>query len=76
VYSSSAFSALTLPVRRQEEQPACKKLSDELLAWFICSLGDVQMICHCRLIISYFIEIQIGLTFLVPSYPGCPGKDR
>jgi len=29
-----AFSALSLLVGRQEEHPACKKLSDELLAWF------------------------------------------
>ena len=28
-----AFSALTLLVGHQEERPACKKLSDELLAW-------------------------------------------
>jgi len=27
-----AFSALTLLVGRQEEHPACKKLSDEVLA--------------------------------------------
>jgi len=25
--------------------------------------------------ISWFIKIQIGLTFLVPAYPGCPGKE-
>ena len=24
---------------------------------------------------SSFIKIQIGLTFLVPAYPGCPGKE-
>jgi len=23
---------------------------------------------------SFFIEIQIGSTFLVPAYPDCPGK--
>ena len=28
-----AFSALTLLVGRQEEHPACKKLSDEVLTW-------------------------------------------
>jgi len=28
-----AFSALTLLVGHQEEYPACKKLSDEVLAW-------------------------------------------
>jgi len=25
-------------------------------------------------IISCFIEVHVGLTFLVPAYPGCPGK--
>jgi len=40
--------------------PACKKLSDEVLAWLsVCS--EVQMICHP--IISCFIKIQIGLPF-------------
>jgi len=34
VYSiTEAFSALTLLVGRQEGHPACKKLSDEVLAW-------------------------------------------
>ena len=28
-----AFSALTLLVGRQEEHPACKKLSDEVSVW-------------------------------------------
>ena len=26
-------------------------------------------------IISCFIKIQIGLTFLVPAYAGCPEKE-
>jgi len=53
----SAFSALTLLVGRQEEHLACKKLSDEVLAWLsVCS--EVQMICilsswcHCHPVIS------------------------
>jgi len=29
--------------------------------------------CHCHPIISCFITIQIGLTFLVLAYPDCPG---
>ena len=29
----------------------------------------------CHPIISSFINIQIGLNFLVPSNPGCPGKE-
>jgi len=32
-YFSSAFSALTLLVGRQEAHPACKKLSGEVLVW-------------------------------------------
>jgi len=44
----------------------------------VCS--EVQMICvwsiscHCCRIVSCFIKIQIGLTFLVLAYPECPGK--
>jgi len=26
------------------------------------------------LTVSYFIKIQIGLTFLIPAHPGSPGK--
>jgi len=41
----------------------------------------VQVICiwsswfHYHPIVSYFIKIQTGLTFLMPAYPGCPGKE-
>jgi len=37
-----AFSALTLLVRHQEEHPACKKLSDEVLVW-LSVWSEVQM---------------------------------
>jgi len=56
-----------------------KDLSDEVLAW-LSVWSEVQMICiwsnscHCHPIISCFIKIQIGLTLLVPAYPGCPEK--
>jgi len=37
------------------------------------------MICMCSTyhypIISCFIKIQNSLTFLVPAYPGCFGKE-
>jgi len=51
-------------------------MSDEVLTWLsVC--GELQMICiwssWCP-VISYFIKIQIGLTFLVSAYPSCPGK--
>ena len=38
--SVTAFSALTLLVGCQEEHPARKNLSDEVLAW-----SEVQMTC-------------------------------
>jgi len=28
-----------------------------------------------RLTVSCSSKIQIGFTFLVPAYPGCPGKE-
>jgi len=37
------FSALTLLVRRQEEHPACKKLSGGVLAWL--SVWNEVQIC-------------------------------
>jgi len=30
---------------------------------------------HCHHIMSCFIKTQIGLTFPVPAYPGCLGKE-
>ena len=64
----------------QEEHPTCKKLNDEVLAWLsVCS--EVQMICiwsswcHCHPIISCFIKIQVGVTFLLLAYPDRPGKE-
>jgi len=38
------FSALTLLVGRQEEHPACKKLSDKVLAW-LSVWSEVHMFC-------------------------------
>jgi len=66
---------LTLLVRHHEEHPTCKKLSDEVLAWLsVWSLVQMICICHSHPIISCFIKIQSGLTFLVPAYPNCTGK--
>ena len=31
--------------------------------------------CHCHPIICCHIKIQNGVTFLVPAYPGCRGKE-
>jgi len=74
-----AFSPLTPLLGRQEEHPARKKLSNEMLTW-LSVWSEVQMFCiwssrcHCRSV-SCIIKIQIRLNFQVPAYPGCPGKE-
>jgi len=52
-----AFNALTLLVGRQEGHPACKKLSGEVLVWFLsgarsrlaCGPADATA-THCLLL--------------------------
>ena len=56
---------------------ACKKLSGGVLAW-LSVWSEMQTCiwpswCHCHSL-SCFSKIQIGFTFLVPAYPGSPGK--
>jgi len=80
-FSIYCLSALTLLVGCQEENLACKILSDDVLAW-LSIWNEVQVICvssswcHCQChpFVSWFIKIQIDLTFLLLAYPGCPGK--
>ena len=54
-----------------------KKFSDGVLAW-LSVWGEVQMICNGpaddTATPSRFSKIQNGSAFLVPAYPGCPGK--
>jgi len=63
-----------------EEHPACKKLSDMVLSR-LSVWSEVQLICiwssrcHCHPIISCFIKLCFGFTFLVPAYPGCRGNE-
>jgi len=64
----------------QKEHLACKQLSDEVLVWLYVR-SEVWMPCvwsswcHCDPIISCFLKIQNGLTFVVLAYQGCPGKE-
>jgi len=78
VYFVFAFSALTLLVGRQEGHPACKKQSGGVLACYLsgarCRLHMAQLM-PLPLTGSCSSKIQIGFTFLVPAYPGCPGKE-
>jgi len=74
-----AFSALTLLVGLLENHLASKKIEWWGAGVVIClerSANDLHMVQLMPLssIISCFIKIQNGSTFLVPAYPGCPGK--
>jgi len=65
---ATATCALSLLVGCQEERPASKKLSGEVLAC-LSVRSKVHVVCiwsswyHCHPIISCFIKIQIDLTF-------------
>ena len=76
---SPAFSALTLLVGWQEGHPACKKLEWRGAGVVICLErgADLHMaqLMPLPITVSCFSKIQIGFTFLVPAYPGCPGKE-
>jgi len=63
---SIAFSALTLLVGRQEGYPACK---NRVVGYWHGYLSGARCTVSCS------SKIQIGFTFLVPAYPGCPGKE-
>jgi len=71
---------MTLLAGCQEEHPAFRKLSDEVLAPLSVWSNVLQMFCtcsswcHCHTIISCFIKIQNGLTFPVLTYWGSPGQ--
>ena len=62
-----AFSALTLLVGRQEEHPACKKLSVVVLVWlFVWS--EVQTCirpswCHCHSLSLVSVKSRLVLSF-------------
>jgi len=64
----TALSALTLLVGRHEEHPAC----DVRCKWFAYGPADATATPSS---LSCFIKIQTDLTFLVPAYSGCPGKE-
>jgi len=68
---------LTLLVRRQEEHPACKKLSSEWGAGMVIYLeqgADLHMaqLMPLPLTICCSSKIQIGFTCLVPAHLGSP----
>jgi len=52
----------------QEGHPACKRLSDGVLAWL--SVWSRLVYGPADATVSCFIIIQIGFIFLVPDHPG------
>ena len=77
-YSLFAFSALTLLVGRQEGHPARKNFEWCSTGMVICLERDADLhmaqLMPLPLTVSCFNKTQIGFTFLVPAYPGSPGK--
>jgi len=69
---------LTLLVGRQEGHPACKKQWWDAGVVICLERGaDLHMaqLMPLPLTVSCSSKIQIGFTFLVPAYPGSPGKE-
>ena len=69
---------LTLLVGRPEGHPACKKTERWGAGLVICLERGADLhiaqLMPLPLTVSCFSKIQIGFTFLVPAYPGSPGK--
>ena len=67
-----------LLVGQQEGHPACIKLEWWGAGMVICLErgGDLHMaqLMPLPLTVSFFSEIQLGFTFLVPAHPGSRGK--
>ena len=69
---------MTLLVGWQEGHPACKKRVAGVGVVVCLERGaDLHMaqLMPLPLTVSCSSKIQIGFTFLVPAYPGCPGKE-
>jgi len=53
----------------------CGYLSGARCRFFAYDPTDSTAIHKPRHLLQCVIQIQTGFTFLVPAYPGCPGKD-
>jgi len=63
-----------LLVGRQEGHPACKKLSDGVLAWSSVWSEVQTCICHYHAPSLASTESRIGFTFLVAAHLCGPGQ--
>ena len=63
----------------QEGHPACKKTEWWGTGVVICLERGADLhlaqLMPLPLTVSCSSKIHIGFTFLVPAYPGCPGKE-
>ena len=74
----NAFSALMPLVGWQEGHLVCKKLSGRVLAW-LSVWSEVQTCiwpscCLCHSLSLASLKSRLVFAFLVPAYPGSPGK--
>ena len=69
-----AFSTLTLLVGQREGHPARKKTECMVICLEWVADLHVAQLMPLPLTVSCFSKIQIGFTFLVPTYPGSPRK--
>ena len=68
------YSALTLLVGRQEEHPAYKKLSGEVLSGYLSGATCRLAYGPANATATHCLFLQTGFAFLVPAHPGSPGK--
>ena len=75
-FMTIAFSALTLLVGRQEG-PVKNEWWGVGVVVCLERGADLHMaqLMPLPLTVCCSSKIQIGFTFLVPAYPGCPGKE-
>jgi len=68
---------LTLLVGRQEGHLACKKTQRWGTGMVICleRSADLHMAQLMPLMSLAPVKSRLVFTFLVPAYPGCPGKE-
>jgi len=73
------FIALLQLVGHQEVHLACKKFSDEVLAWLSgarCKWFAYGPAIATVIVLSFAsLKSRFALTFLLPPYSGCPGKE-
>jgi len=73
------YACITLTLGRSEEHPVCKKLSDEVFSllsfWTLeQNVNYLHLVQLMPLLPHRLLFYQDPEWFLVPAFPGCPGK--